>query len=321
MFSAASREREPDTYVPYIGHAAPEVLLLDDGSLLAMLRLDGATFETADPMVVNALHAQRNILLRNIASDRVVLQTHVVRSLADGTEYPPETCSSAFARELDERYRARLLSNRLFRNELFVSVVLRATSRAGLSQGNIASLFARRKRGDRARAASPANLEQLAGVVMTLMYELHAYGPRQLGLREESGLMFSELAEALRLVLTGEHMPVPLVNGHLGGAIYTDRVIVGREAVEIRGAGGSMYAAGFGLREYPAVTWPGMFDTILGAPYRCVLTQSFGFLNKQDAQGIMTRKQNQMVTAQDKAASQTEALTDAADMLASKGFE
>jgi len=320
MFNTASREREPDTYTPYIGHAAPGVLLLDDGSLLAMLRVDGATFETADPAVVNSMHAQRNILLRNIASDRVVLQTHVVRTLEDPAIYPAEQCTSAFARSLDEGYRARLLSNRLFRNELFLSVLLRATSRAGLSEGNIASLFARRKRGDTARAASPANLDQLAGIVSTLIYELHAYGVRQLEMREQNGLMFSEPAEALRLVLTGEHMPVPVVNGHLGGAIYTDRVIVGREAIEIRGAGGSTYAAGFGLREYPAVTWPGMFDAILGAPYRCVLTQSFGFLGKQAAQGIMTRKQNQMVTAQDKAASQTEALTEAADMLASNAF-
>lgn len=319
-FSAAAREREPDTYVPYIGHASPSVLLLDDGSLMAMLRLDGAPFETADPMEVNARHAQRNILLRNIASERIVLATHVVRSLADGTEYPEAECKSGFARELDAAYRGRLMANRLFRNELFLSVVLRAASSAGVTEGNIAALFARRKRGDRSRAASPANLETIGNVCSTLIYELGAYRARQLGMREANGIMFSELAEAMRLVLTGEHMPVPLVNGHLGGAIYTDRVIVGREAIEIRGAGGSTFAAGFGLREYPATTWPGMFDTVLGAPYRCVLTQSFGFLNKQAAQNIMSRKQNQMVTAQDKAASQTAALTEAADMLASNSF-
>lgn len=63
-----------------------------------------------------------------------------------------------------------------------------------------------------------------------------------------------------------------------------------------------------------------MFDTILGAPYRCVLTQTFGFLNKQSAQGIMGRKQNQMVSSNDKAASQTAALSEAADMLASNAF-
>ena len=132
--------------------------------------------------------------------------------------------------------------------------------------------------------------------------------------------MFSECAEALHLILTGEHMPVPLVNGHLGGAIYTDRVIVGREAIEIRGPGGSHFAAGFGLREYPASTWPGMFDTILTAPYCGCLTQTFGCMGKQDAQDKMTRKQNQMGVAGDKAASQTDALSQAADLLQSNAF-
>jgi type IV secretion system protein VirB4 len=316
----ASRDREPDTYVPYIGHAAPGVLLLDDGSLLAMLRLEGAAFETADPLEVNARHAQRNILLRNIASDRIVLATHVVRTLADASQYPAAECSSVFARELDEGYRQRLLSDRLFRNELFLSIVLRPAGPAGVTEGNIAALFSRRKRGDRSRDVTPGNLNVISSAVATLSYELGSYGAQQLGLRTVNGIVFSELAETLHLVLTGERLPVPLVNGHLGSAIYTDRVIVGKEAIEIRGVGSSIFAAAFGMREYPATTWPGMFDGVLGAPYRLVLTQSFGFLSKQVAQNVMTRKQNQMVTAQDKAGSQTEALTVAADMLASNAF-
>ncbi|QCG93081.1 VirB4 family type IV secretion/conjugal transfer ATPase (plasmid) [Azospirillum sp. TSA2s] len=319
MFSAnlAARERPPDTYLPYLGHADAGTLLLDDGALLAMIELEGVAFETADPAEVNARHAQRNILLRNIASDRLVLASHIVRLGADGAEYPQAPCANAFARTLDTAYRARLLANRLYCNRLFVSVLLRPPLG---SERRIASLFARRRRGDRSRAAAPAGLEALEAVVGTLLQELEAYRPRRLALRTANGLLFSEPAEALRLVLTGQVLPVPLVNGHLGGAIYTDRVIVGREAIEIRGAGGSSYAAAFGLREYPATSWPGLFDGVLAAPYRCVLTQSFGFLNKQAAHGVLTRKQNQMVTAQDKAASQTAALSEAADLLASNAF-
>ncbi|PWC40950.1 VirB4 family type IV secretion/conjugal transfer ATPase [Azospirillum sp. TSO35-2] len=313
-----SREREPDTYVPYLGHAAPGVLLLDDGSLLAMISLGGAGFETAAADEVNARHSRRNLLLRNIASERLVLATHIVRSLADGTDYPDAPCTSAFARELDAAYRARLLANRLFRTELFLSVLLRPAG-AG-ERSRLAGLFARRRRGDLGRPAGPAALEALDAVVATILSELDDHAPRRLALRERNGVLFSEPAEALRLVLTGHTLPVPLVAGHLGGAIYTDRVIVGREAIEIRGPGGSSYAAAFGLREYPATTWPGMFDAVLAAPYRCVLTQSFGFLAKPAAQAVLTRKQNQMVTAQDKAASQTAALGEAADLLASNAF-
>ncbi|ONF49428.1 VirB4 family type IV secretion/conjugal transfer ATPase [Methylobacterium radiotolerans] len=316
----AAREREPDTYVPYIGHATDGLVLLDDGSLLAVLRLDGAAFELADPSDVNSRFEQRNILLRNLASERLVLATHIVRTLQDSSIYPQQPCRSDFARELDAAYRDRLFSNRLFRNELLLSVLLRPTGTGGVLDGNVLSLFAKRRRDDRSRSASAANIDAIESVVTTLTAELSSYGPHRLGLREKGGVLFSELGEALRLVLTGERLPVPLVTGHLGGAIYTDRVIVGREAIEIRGPSGSTFAAGFGLREYPATTWPGMFDTILTAPYRCVLTQTFAFLNKQDAQGVMQRKQNQMTSSNDKAASQAAALTDAADMLANNEF-
>lgn len=317
--AGASREREPDTYVPYIGHASPGVVMLDDGSLLAMVSLNGAAWETADPVEVNARHAQRNILLRNLASDRLALSMHVVRRLSDGSEYPASTCRSAFARELDQHYRARLTGNRLYRNTLLLSVVLRPANMAG---GNLYSLVGRfrGRQSTSRRVASLASLDAVEGVVATVLYELGSYGARRLGVRETGGLAFSEIAEALRLVLTGEALPVPMVSGHLGGAIYTDRVIVGGEAIEIRGPGGSSYAAAFGLREYPASTWPGMFDAILSAPYRCVLTQSFGFLDKQAAQTVLTRKQNKMLSAADKAASQTEALDAAADQLASNHF-
>jgi type IV secretion system protein VirB4 len=237
--------------------------------------------------------------------------------MAEASEYPEAPCRSEFAKMLDAAYRDRLLGNRLYRNELLLSVLLRPSQAAG---ARLSGLLNRRRRGDTKRVASGSDLGRLETIVATLVADLAAYGTERLGLREARGVLFSELGEALRLVLTGERLPVPLVNGHLGGAIYTDRVIVGREAIEIRGAGGSTYAAGFGLREYPASTWPGMFDAVLTAPYCCVLTQTFSFLPKQRAQDIMTHKQNQLTVAGDKAASQTAALTEAADLLQSNAF-
>ena len=313
--TASAREREPDTYMPFIGHTSPGVVILDNGDKLAMIQLAGIAWQTADVAEVNARHSGLNGLLRNIASDRLVLSTHLIRTMDDGTGYPAARCRSTFARSLDDAYRATLEANMLYRNDLFLSVLLRPSQAAGK---RMSSLLNRRRRGDTARAPTLQDIDRLEAAVDTLIAGLDGYAPVRLALRENShGILFSEVAEALHLILTGRRHPVPLVNGHLGGAIYTDRVICGKEAVEIRGAGASTFAAGFGLREYPAKTWPGMFDTILAAPYCCVLTQTFGFLAKQDAQDRMTRKQNQMVNASDKAASQTQALTQAADDLQS----
>ena len=70
------REREPEEYLPYLGHVADGIVLLDNGSLLAMLRLDGAAWELADADEINSRHEMLSGLLRNIADERFTLTSH-----------------------------------------------------------------------------------------------------------------------------------------------------------------------------------------------------------------------------------------------------
>lgn len=290
------REREPEEYLPYLGHVSNGIVLLDNGSLLAMLRLDGVAWELADADEINSRHEMLSGLLRNIADERFVLTSHLVRTMDDGKQHPQTSCRSSFGRDLDRAYRARLDDGRLYRNELYLSVLLRAPGASG-----------RQRRAKIVPAALRERLEDLLG---TIVASLPSYGVHRLGLRGETGL-FSEMGEALRLILTGQREPVPLVANRLGGAIYTDRVIVGGEAIEIRLPGRSVFAAGFGMREYPASTAPGMMSALLTAPYCCVLTQTFGFLAKNEATTLLERKQNRMKVAGDKAAVQMDDLSSA----------
>ena len=130
--------------------------------------------------------------------------------------------------------------------------------------------------------------------------------------------MFSEIAEALRLILTGESLPVPLLSGPIGNAIYTDRVIFGRKAFEIQRPTGPRYGAIFGLREYMDKTRPGMFDALLQLPMSLVLSQSFGFLHRTEADDKLELKRNQMISAGDPALEQIEELVEARSQLSSK---
>jgi type IV secretion system protein VirB4 len=311
--AALAREREAEEYVPYIGHITPEVMLMTDDRVMGMFHLAGVPFETADEAELNALHQQLNLLLRNIASDRLVLYLHLVRG--HDAYYPGGTFRSAFARELDAQYRRRMLGRDRFRNDLYLSVI-RGTPRHAAE--GLTKLFRKvRPAGEEEWGEAAQGLED---IMATLKAGLAPYGPHRLGLRTDKRVSFSEIGEALRRMMFGEWLPVPLVAGSLGAALYSERVIFGREAIEIRGPGHQQFGAVFGIKEYPGHTYPGQFDAVLGAPYRCVLTQSFGFLGKAAAQAILTRKQNQMVSAQDKAASQMDELTEAADQLQSNLF-
>lgn len=309
------RELEASARLPYARHVTDRIVALDNGALMICYRLDGASFETADVRDLNDWHGKLNNAWRNLASDRLAVWHHLVRREAHG--YPKGQFRSAFARDLDTAYAARMSGQRLFVNELFLTLVLRP----GQDAADKAQAFLSRLGGKTQVVETEADaIRQLEDAGRDLEQYLGRYRPTPMGLYDHQGLQFSEPLELLRLVLTGERERVPLVRGHLGDAIYAARVIFGREALEIRGAASERYAGMFGIKEYPASTRPGLWDGLLSARFAFAASQSFTFLSKTAARAVMERKQNQMVSGRDRARSQLTGLDTALDDLISNRF-
>lgn len=311
-----SRELEPETFIPYVRHIDERVIALDSRALMVVIALEGVSFETADTLDLNALHRDLNTLYRNIADERLALWTHVVRRRDN--EYPDGEFANAFSRTLNDKYRNRMIGEDLFRNDLYLSLVWHPGKDAA---ERVAAFLSRLRKARRRRVELDVDaLKRLDDTIVDVTAGLKRFGPRVLTLQERDGLVFSEPSEVLHQLVGGRREAVPLTEGRVSSAIYSDRVIVGRETVEIRHEGSSRYAGMFGFKEYPARTRPGMFDGLLTVPYELILTQSFSFLSKSDAKTVMGRKQNQMVSAGDKAGSQLEELDDALDDLESNRF-
>ncbi len=310
------READVRANLPFARHVDDQVVALDSGALMLCFQLAGAAFETADARDLNDWHVKLNQTWRNLADDRLAVWHHVVRR--EVAAEPATGFRSAFARDLNAAYEARLAGRRMFVNDLFVTLVLhpgRATGdRASAMMGR---LKAARRAGVEVEAEAVKRLEE-AG--RDLAQYLARYAPRPLGLYARGGLWFSEPMEAMRLILTGRPGRVPVVRGHLGSALYTVRAIFGRESLELRDVGDARYAGVLAVKEYPASTRPGLWDALLSAPFPFVISQSFAFLSKASARAVMERKQNQMVSARDRAASQIEGLSDALDDLVSNRF-
>ena len=312
--TAIRAEQTADQYMPYRHHVTPEVVALEDGSQLAMFRADGLYVETMDPAEALGWHNRLNVLARNIASDRFIITVHVVRRGASSADYPTGAFRSAFARRLDDAY-CGVVMPQLYRNEMFLAVV-RLPQTAGHDR---LSAWMRRQRNAPTLETSEEARQHLEEICRVLQADLAAYGLTRLGLRYEGRVGYSEVAEALGLILTGQARKVPLTTGRLSRAIHQDRIVFGSEIVRFYGDR-THYGAVLALKEYPARTWAGQFDKLLSAPYFYSLTQSFGFLAKAAATGVLTRKQNQMVSTADKAHSQIQGLSEAADHLASNVF-
>ncbi len=311
-----ARELSAAATLPYARHLTERIIKLDSGALMMCFRLDGASFETADIGDLNEAHRKLNGAWRNLASENLAVWHHLVRRADDGI--PAGRFRSEFAGGLDQAYRAQMARQKMFLNELYVTLVLHR----GRNPSDRAHAAFKRLGGE-TDAAGPADAEQIHRIeeaARDLVQYLGRYGPSTLGLYEHQGFWFSQPLEMLRLILTGRSERAPLVRGHIGEAAYTARVIFGREALEIREAAEARYAGLFGVKDYPAVTWPGLWDGLLSARFAFVATQSFSFLSKAAALGVMGRKQNQMLSAQDRARSQITELDEALDDLMSNRF-
>jgi len=311
-----SRETDVRANVPYARHVTERVVALDNGALMVCFELGGVSFETADIRDLNDWHTKLNQTWRNLADDRLAVWHHLVRRPA--IPKAVEGFRSDFARELNAEYHARLSSRRLFLNTLYVTLVLHP----GRGANERASALVDRLKGvnGRPNAKLDADLKRLTEAASDLEQLLTRYAPRALGLHEDGGLWFSEPMALIRLILTSRDEPAPLVNGHLGSAAYTIRAIFGRETLELRDVSDHRFGAILAVKEYPSTTRPGLWDGLLAVDFAFVVSQSFAFLSKASARAVMERKQNQMVSARDRAATQVAGLSDALDDLISNRF-
>ncbi len=319
MLSATTprRLREPDAscQIGYRAQITDTVVVTAAGDCLRGWRLGGLSFECANDDDVNAMHERLNAWLRNIASPEVALWTHVVRRRLHAclTGEPP----AGFAQRLAARYRERLATETLWFNELYVTLVYRPLNLKAAS--NVAMLFRRAERRTEAleRAENLAAISKLAGQLEASLAE---YEPRPLGCYSRGHVRCSALLEFLGLLLNGESQPMPLPRAPLEQALATSRLLVGTETLEYRTPTSTRFGACLGIKEYPTPTTPGMLNRLLTAPFGFVLTQSFTFLAKSTAMGLLTRQWHRLRNAADPAVSQADALRVALDRLASNDF-
>lgn len=309
-------DRFTRAFLPLIGHLTEQAGVTRAGAVLAVLHVGGYAGELASAAHLAAQCEAENLIIRNVSIPGLEIWTHLVRRPEQqATELP--ACRSWYARRFDAEYRAQCLGSALFRNDLFVTVLMRP------EPGLAASLRAllrcltpcRSGAGGSFAHASAEDwfLRDFEDVVSKVEAGLSRLGVRRLGMRCEDSVWFSEIAEAQYQVLNGYYRPIPLTCGDLGALLYQDRFVFGIGALEQRGSSASWFAAALSIKEYPARTYPLMFDALLRVPCGLVVTDSF--LCRQKAQVLeqISFRGKQMMSAADPAVSQIAELAQLAD--------
>jgi type IV secretion system protein VirB4 len=275
----ASKEAMAGDRLPYRSLVDEHVVLLRDGSLMCSLLVPGISFETADTDELNAHAAVREVLLRASLDARFVLYHHVVRRRVHvelaGTFDDP------LAALIDERWRDKLGSGALYVNDQFVTLVRRpARGKAGWAE-RLGRMV--RRRGQDTVEAEPGDMRTLRSAASAMLAALGGYGARMLGDYEGAGGPCSEVLELLSALYNGEMRPVrrPAEGVDIGRMLPYRRISFGLDALELKGAQGTSFAALVSLKDYPDSTAPGLTDALLRLPQEMTLTESYAPSDRQ----------------------------------------
>jgi type IV secretion system protein VirB4 len=309
-------EQRAGVHLPYARHIDDATLATRDGRLLQVIKLSGFSFETADSEELNYRKTVRETMLRGVASSRFALYHHIVRRAVQpalGGEFP-----DAFSGALDAEWRGRLKTRRLHVNDLFLTLVRRPLQgHVGLLAGVLGGLRGASDRRE-ADAAMARERTALNGARDTLLSVLGPYGPRLLTVYDGPQGACSEPLEFLSLLYNGEVRPVRLPESDLGLYLPYRRISFGADTLELAGAGHlpKVFGAMVSLKDYPGQTAPGMFDDLLRLPYEMIVTESFGFVDRQATLDRMNLALRRMRAADDEALSQRQGLIVAKDDVA-----
>lgn len=262
---SAGNERNPATLIPYFDHVAPDVMALKDGSLMAMVALNGEPFQLSDNNARNGFSNRHFALLQLLADPYTEITEHLVCHDA----VPPfrgAEGGSAYWQEFQARYTSRALRG-LRRLDWFISIIVHPKP---FSSNPLGRMKAKWSGGDPVIDSRAINT--LAAKVGTITAAFRSLSPRRLGLRwEGNGIgscAFSEIGEALELIRTTRRRAMPLAQpaGAFPWVFHRDRVVHGPLGFLIERAGGRTGATVgrmFGLGVYPKLPRVGMFDKLL----------------------------------------------------------
>ncbi len=308
------RERPAGHHLPYARQVDDHTVETRDGMLMQVIHLRGLLFETADTDEINYRKRLRDAMLQSIGSSRFAIYHHIIRRRVDVAMDADH--GDDFSRRLDSIWRERLATKRLYVNELFLTLVRRPLQGKVGGFDRLGSMLGRKAAPD--NAATSFELRALNSARDALLAALGSYQPRLLGVYDTPQGPCSEPLEFLATLFNGETRPVLLPMQDVGAYLPYRRVSFGQETIELGPAG--LTPRGFlgmlSIKDYPGQTAPGMLDELLRLPFELVVSQSFGFVERQAALSRMNLALRRMRSAEDEAVSLRGELASAKDEVA-----
>lgn len=256
IFTATSKKfTAPSELMPAYGrHVTERIVALDNERLMGVVVLQGIPFETTpDDQLQRAFTGLTKVFteLNKVNAPNLSQWNHIIkRKVSIEFDYK---FTNVFAGDFAAKYLEQFKSGNFFKTYYAISFIYKHDD--AIDQG----------------------IEKLDQLLDFALLSLKRYEPAALSVADnENGIVFSEVAAFLALLLNGHEEVVPLSSTRLVDNLLTSTLHFGHDLAEIRPAsGGKKYATYFDLREFPDESKRGMWNFLLSEPVEFVLTQSF----------------------------------------------
>lgn len=342
---ALRHERAVSDAIPFSHHVTPTIVASRRAEYVSVWRVDGRSFEGYPEEDKCRWIEELNNLVCGFPPG-VGFWTHLVRRKV--REYPQSEYPDAFSRAHDAAYRQGFDKAPPMINELYLTVIVRASIDPAL---RLFSRFEKRTARE-VMAWQLRAIEQLDDINRKLDGALTRYRADLLQIVERADekaqdkdddeddsdrtdghaatstgrtadkRLYSEPAEFFGLLLNGKLEPVPVLDARLYNTLPSARPFFSThgEQGELRGVNWSRRFAMVELREYPASTKPGHLNKLLQLPIELVLSQSFGGMSKAEGSAALARQKKWLQDSGDHSVSQIRELEHALDDLAAGKF-
>ncbi|MEY2170722.1 MULTISPECIES: VirB4 family type IV secretion/conjugal transfer ATPase [unclassified Rhodanobacter] len=311
-FNQVNGERASAPFIPFSAHVSPNTIITKDGDFMRIWKVGGVTHESADPADVQLRMDGLNTMLRSIGKDgdHVAIWTHQVRRKT--SDRLVAAFENAFCKGLDDKYYDSLAGYRMMANELYLTLVYRpAPSRAERSL-----VKASRRSLDQILQDQRVALRKLDDLAFQVEAQMRKYDLNELTCYDDPKAgTCSEMLTFLHFLLTGQWQKVRLPRVPLDEYLGNAQIFAGTETIELRTPVRSRYAQGMDFLDYTAGTEPGFLNDLMYQDYEYVLTQSFSFKSKVDAQKALEKQQKQLQNTEDGSAQQMMEISVAVDQL------
>jgi len=318
MISGIVRNEEAASRHINIASHHDDVTLLDKNDrLIQIIRLKGIDCISNDDASLAAYKNRVNNLLKGFSSEFAIYCWEVRRR---STDYPDGEFAGGYAKELNERYKRKMQSAKLFSNDLYLAIITKQPEgfiNSGLSViQQFKSLFDKKHRSQYLERRH-AELCEMTGKVMSALAD---YGCELLSVQERNGARLSEPLQFLSQIISIDPHPVPVVEQDAGMLLASKRLSFSNRSgiVEFRNVdGSSRFAAMLAIKGYSPRTIEGMLDEIGKLQCEYLITQSFRFYDRENAKGRVRNQQKEMQQTKDTSISETFQLDESFDEAAS----